>query len=161
MSRVSPSDWIGILDVVARLAHAQDDKDWSRFQQLFTDPVTLDQSAKHDEAPTTMTAEELTDKARTVLQGFDRTHHASSVPLVEVEGDTATCRTHMVAYHHFPTDGVDFCTMRGYWELELVRSGDGWAIRRWAVVRTAPWEGDPDLYDLASQGDHGVVRDQA
>jgi hypothetical protein len=63
----------------------------------------------------------------------------------------------MVAYHHFPTDGVDFCTMRGYWELSLTRSRDGWRIDRWAVVRTAPWEGDPDLYRLASRGGHRVV----
>ena len=161
MSRATPLDRAAITDVVAGLAHAQDDKDWTRFRQLFSDPVTLDQSAKSGEPPATMTADELTDKARSVLGGFPVTHHASSNPLIDVDGDAATCRTHMVAYHHFPTDGVDFCTMRGYWQLELVRSGDGWAIRRWAVVRTAPWEGDPDLYGLASQGDHGVVRDQA
>jgi len=157
MSRATPLDWLGIVDVVAGLAHAQDDKDWTRFRQLFADPVTLDQSAQSGAPPVTMTADELTDKARLVLDGFPSTHHASSNPLIEVDGDVATCRTHMVAYHHFPTAGVDFCTMRGYWELELTRTGDGWTIRRWAVVRTAPWEGDPDLYRLASQGGHRVV----
>jgi len=157
MSRATPLDRAGITDVVAGLAHAQDDKDWTRFRQLFTDEVTLDQSAQSGAPPVTMTADELTEKARLVLEGFPCTHHASSNPLIDVDGDTATCRTHMVAYHHYPTDAVDFCTMRGYWELELSRGRDGWAIRRWAVVRTAPWEGDPDLYRLASQGGHRVV----
>src|SRR4051794_1077553 len=114
MSRVTPLDWMGILDVVAGLAHAQDDKDWTRFRQLFADPVTLDQSAQSGEPAVTMTPEELTAKARQVLEGFACTHHASSNPLVEVDGEAATCRTHMVAYHHLPADGVDFCTMRGY-----------------------------------------------
>jgi len=159
MSSVTPYDWIGIADVVAGLAHAQDDKDWGRFQQLFADPVTLDQSTKSGEPAVTMSAEELTALARRVLDGFPCTHHASSTPLIEVDGDTATCRTHMVAFHHLPTDGVDFCTMRGYWELDLVRSGGRWLIRRWAVVRTAPWEGDPDLYRLAREGEQHVVRD--
>jgi len=157
VSRPTPQEWLGIVDVVTGLAHAQDDKDWPRLRRLFADQVTLDQSAQSGADPVTMTADELVDKARLVLSGFPCTHHASSNPLIEVDEATATCRTHMVAYHHFPTEGVDFCTMRGYWELGLTRSGEGWRIRRWAVVRTAPWEGDPDLYRLASQGAHRVV----
>lgn len=157
MSRATPADWQGVLAVVAGLAHAQDDKDWARFRQLFADEVTLDQSAQSGETPAPMTAEELTAKARLVLEGFACTHHASSNPVVVVDGDAATCRTHMVAYHHLPADGVDFCTMRGYWDLHLVRAGDTWVIRRWAVIRTAPWEGDPDLYRLASKGKYRVV----
>jgi len=159
VSRVAPLDWIGVVDVVARLAHAQDTRDWQGFQQLFADPVTLDQSAQSGEPAAIMTAEELAAKARRVLEGFACTHHASSNPLVEVDGDAATCRTHLVAYHHFPADGVDFCTMRGYWQLDLARAGDRWTIRRWAIIRTAPWEGNPDLYRLASRGAYRVVRD--
>ena len=150
-------DWIGVVDTVAGLAHAQDDKDWDRFRQLFSDPVTLDQSAQSGASPVTLTADELTTKARQVLEGFPSTHHASSNPMVRVAEDTATCRTHVIAYHHYPTDGVDFCTMRGFWDLTLTRSGDRWVILRWAVVRTAPWEGDPDLYRVASKGEHRVV----
>jgi hypothetical protein len=157
MSTVAPSDWIAIADVVAGLAHAQDDKDWERFEQLFADPMTLDQSAKSGEAAVTMTPAEMTDKGREVLQGFACTHHASSIPLIKVDGDTATCRTHMVAYHYLPVEGIDHCTMRGYWEFDLIRSGDGWRISRWTIVRTAPWDGDPDLYRLARQGDSHVV----
>lgn len=161
MSSAAPRDWIAIVDVVAGLAHAQDDKDWEQFQQLFADPMTLDQSAQSGEPAVTMTAEELTALARRVLEGFPCTHHASSNPLVEVDDEAATCRTHMVAYHHFPNDGVDYCVMRGYWELELIKSSGRWLIRRWAINRTAPWEGNPDLYRLASQGDYRVVRDPA
>ncbi|MGP3533568.1 nuclear transport factor 2 family protein [Microbacterium sp. RD1] len=157
MSDVSPADWVGIAGVVASLAHAQDDQDWRRFRDLFAEEMTLDQSAKIDEAAIRLTADELTAKARETLEGFAVTHHAPSVPLIEVHGNVARCRTHMVAYHHLPRDGVDYCTMRGYWDLELIRSADGWSIRRWAVVRTAPWEGDPDLYRVAREREHRVA----
>jgi hypothetical protein len=154
-------DRMRIAEVVAALAHAQDDKDWHGFRELFADRVTLDQSAQSGEPAETMTAEALTAKARAVLEGFACTHHASSNLLVEVDGPTATCRAHMVAYHHLPIDGVDFCTMRGYWRLGLAKAGDRWTIRRWAIARSAPWEGNPDLYRLASRGAYGVLRDPA
>ncbi|MBA6434370.1 hypothetical protein [Streptomyces sp. GMR22] len=69
-----------------------------------------------------------------------------------VAGATARCRAHMVAYHHVPTPGVDYLTMRGYWQLDLVSTNEKWVIRRWTIVRTAPWEGNPDLYRIAREG---------
>ncbi|MGW4944066.1 nuclear transport factor 2 family protein [Actinoplanes sp. NPDC004185] len=155
---ITPLDHMQIAGVVAALAHAQDDKDWERFRQLFADRVTLDQSGQSGAPAEELTADELTAKARTVLEGFAATHHASSDLLVEVTGAGVTGRAHMVAYHHLPAPGVDFCVMRGYWQLELTRSPQQrWLIRRWAVVRTAPWEGNPDLYRMASKGKHRVV----
>jgi len=143
-------DRMAVMDVVARLAHAQDDRDWGALRDLFADRVRLDLSGQSGAAPVDLTAGELVDEARSVLEGFDSLHHATSVPLIEVDGDRATCRTHVVAYHHVPTDGVDFCTMRGRWELGLRREHDRWLVHRWAVVRTAPWEGSPDVYRIAA-----------
>jgi hypothetical protein len=139
-----------IADRVAGLAHAQDDKDWTGFAELFADHVTLDISRRSGEPAELLTAGEMTAKARTVLDGFACTHHATSNLLIEASGDTATGRAHVVAYHQVPTDGVDFCVMRGYWEIGLVRVRGRWAINRWTIVRTAPWEGDPDVYRIAA-----------
>ncbi|HEX6345600.1 nuclear transport factor 2 family protein [Umezawaea sp.] len=143
-------DRVAVADVVARLAHAQDDRDWAALRELFADRVRLDLSGQSGAAPVDLTAGELVAEARSVLEGFDCVHHAPSVPLVEVDGERATCRVHVVAYHHVPTDGVDFCTMRGRWELGLRRDRDRWLVHRWAVVRTAPWEGSPDVYRVAA-----------
>lgn len=158
---IAPLDHMRIAGVVAALAHAQDQKDWQRFRKLFTDRVTLGQSG-HTGAPAEeMTADELTAKARTVLEGFACTHHASSNLLVDATDTGANCRAHMVAYHHLPARGVDFCVMRGYWHLDLARTEERWLVRRWEIVRTAPWEGDPDLYRIASKGKYSVVADPA
>jgi hypothetical protein len=154
---VNVHDHIRVSDVVANLAHAQDDKDWERFRDLFADRVTLDLTGQSGEPVAELTADELTAKARAVIDGFACTHHASSNLLIEVSGATARCRAHMVAYHHVPTPGVDHLTMRGFWQLdlELVDTNRRWAIRRWAIVRTAPWEGNPNLYDIAREGAPG------
>lgn len=145
-------DHIRISDVVANLAHAQDDKDWERFRGLFADRMILDLTARSGDPVEELTADEMTAKARAIIDGFACTHHASSNLLIEVSGATARCRAHMVAYHHVPTPGVDYLTMRGYWNLDLVSTNEKWVIRRWTIVRTSPWEGNPDLYRIAREG---------
>ncbi len=147
------TDRAAIADVVAGLAHAQDDRDWPAFRRLFADEVTLDLSTHyHGRPPRTVPAAELVELARTTLAGFDCTHHAATGLLVRRSGEEAACRAHMVAYHHVPADPgvVDHCTMRGHWQLKLRDAGGRWLIHHWAVVRTAPWEGSPDVYALAA-----------
>lgn len=145
-------DHLAITGVVAGLAHAQDDRDWAAFARLFAGEVLLDLSTHHfGRPPETLTAAQLVALARTALDGFDSTHHAVTTPLIRLSGDRAECRAHVVAYHHVPAAPgvVDFCTMRGFWELRLHRSGERWVIGGWAVRRTCPWEGSPEVYDLA------------
>jgi hypothetical protein len=142
-----------IADVVAGLAHAQDDRDWPALRRLFADAVVQDLSTHHfGRPPTAVAAADLVELARTTLEGFDCTHHAASNLVIDLSGDEAACRTHMVAYHHVPAEPgvVDHCTMRGYWQLGLRRIDGRWLIHRWAVLRAAPWEGSVDVYALAA-----------
>ncbi|MET0454908.1 MAG: nuclear transport factor 2 family protein [Mycobacterium sp.] len=146
-------DRAAIADIVAGLAHAQDDRDWDALRDLFTSELTLDLSAHYfGRPPTVMTVTDLVELARKSLTGFDCTHHAASNLVVALSGDEAECRAHVVAYHHVPARAgvVDYCTMRGYWQLKLRRANQHWAIHHWAVIRTAAWEGCPDVYDLAA-----------
>ena len=145
-----------IADVVAGLAHAQDDRDWAALRRLFAGEVTLDLSTHYyGRPPKTVPAAELVELARTTLAGFDCTHHAATNLVVRLSGDEAECRTHMVAYHHVPAEPgvIDRCTMRGYWRLGLHKVGGQWLIHHWAVLRTAPWEGSSDVYTLAAARD--------
>jgi hypothetical protein len=140
-------------DVVAGLAHAQDDRDWTALRRLFADEVLLDLSTHHfGRPPTTTAATDLVELARGTLDGFDCTHHATSNLVVRLSGDEAECRTHVVAYHHVPADPgvVDHCTMRGYWQLKLRKLDGRWLITHWAVLRSGPWEGSPEAYALAA-----------
>jgi hypothetical protein len=141
-------DRTAIADVVAGLAHAQDDRDWAALRRLLADDVVLDLSTHHvGRPPTTVPADDLVELARRTLEGFDCTHHAASNLVVRLSGEEAGCRTHMVAYHHVPAAPgvVDHCTMRGYWQLRLRRVGGRWLITHWAVVRSGPWDGSPEV----------------
>jgi hypothetical protein len=147
------ADRVAVADVVAGLAHAQDDRDWTALRRLFADEVLLDLSTHYfGRPPTTVPAADLVELARGTLEGFDCTHHAASNVVTRLSGDEAECRTHMVAYHHVPADRgvVDYCTMRGYWQLKLRKVDGRWLITHWAVKRTGPWEGSPDAYALAA-----------
>lgn len=119
-------DRIRITDVVANLAHAQDTKDWELFRALFADRMTLDLTGRSGEPAEELTADEMTEKARTIIDGFACTHHASSNLLIEVSGTTARCRAHMVAYHHVPTPGstISPCGAIGSWTWST-RTGNG------------------------------------
>jgi hypothetical protein len=144
---------LAIADVVAGLAHAQDDRDWAALRRLFADEVLLDLSAHHfGRPPTTLSASGLAELARATLEGFDCTHHTAANLVVRSSGDEAECRTHVIAYHHVVAEPgvVDYCTMRGYWRLKLRKLGGRWLITHWAVMRTGPWEGSPDVYALAA-----------
>ncbi|GHH27747.1 nuclear transport factor 2 family protein [Lentzea cavernae] len=148
------ADRAAVTDVVTGLAHAQDDRDWVALRRLLADEVLLDLSTHHfGRPPATIPAADLVELASGTLTGFDSTHHATSNLDVRLSGDEARCRAHVVAYHHVPADPgvVDHCTMRGYWQLGLSRIGGRWLITRWAVQRTCPWEGSPDVYALAAQ----------
>jgi hypothetical protein len=147
------ADRMAIADVVAGLAHAQDDRDWAALRRLFADEVLLDLSTHHfGRPPATTAVADLIELARGTLDGFDSTHHATSNPQVRLAGDEAECRVHVIAHHHVPAaQGViDFCTMRGGWQLTLRKLGGRWLITHWAVRRTCPWEGSPDVYALAA-----------
>ncbi len=139
-------------DLVAGLAHAQDDRDWNAFRLLFADRVLLNLSGHLADAPVDMTAEELAALAASTLDGFDATHHATSNVLVTINGAEARCRVHVVAYHHVPAEpgAVDFCTMRGEWQLGMRKVDARWRIHQWSIVRSGPYDGDPAVYQLAA-----------
>lgn len=144
------SDRFEIADVVASLAHAQDDKDWDRFSELFADPVVLDASSHLGSEPVEFTPDELADLARNKIGGFTFTQHLTSNLLIEIDGDRASSRNHTAAYHYLPNDGIDYCLHRGYWKLSLRRESGKWLIEKWTVERPVPLEGDAGLYERAA-----------
>ncbi|MEU4192437.1 nuclear transport factor 2 family protein [Kribbella sp. NPDC026611] len=147
-------DRAAIAEVVAGLAHTQDDQDWTALRQLFADVVRLDLSTHYyGNPPMQVPAAELVELARRTREGFDATHHSATDLLIQVSGDEAECRAHVVAYHHISAEpgAPDYCTMRGFWRLLLRRSGERWLIHHWTVARTAPWEGSPEIYDHAAR----------
>jgi 3-phenylpropionate/cinnamic acid dioxygenase small subunit len=150
-------DRAAIEDVVARLAHTQDDKDFAGFRALFDERVRLTMSAGGG-PPQDLSGDELAAVDRSTLAGFTSTQHLTSNVLTSVDGDTARCRVSVQAYHHVPTEpGVaDYCLQRNRWELELRRTDRGWLITAWSLVANGPAEGYLGLYRVAAEAVAGT-----
>jgi hypothetical protein len=145
-------DRIAISDLVTSLAYAQDERSWDLFPQIFTSRVVVDLSSHLGSPPQEVAVEELADGARNALEGFDATDHVVSNIRIQLEGDVAHCRAYVLAYHHLQDapGPVNYCSMRGKWKLELIRTEGGWRIKKWAVGRTGPIDGDDSLYQVAA-----------
>jgi SnoaL-like protein len=137
--------------LVPRLAYAEDDRDYDAFRALFAESVLVDMSSLFGEPAYEIGADDLTQRARSVLGGFEYTQHHTSNVVVELDGDRATVRATVNAYHYLPTEpGVeDFCLARVNWHFGCVRTDDGWLIDRVEVVRSGPIDGDFGVYRIA------------
>jgi hypothetical protein len=113
-----------------------------------------------------MSPTQWTAKVRATNGNFDATQHLSTNHVVSFPGrDDATCVSNMHAQHWFsaarlnelghPTDEPRWCTLGGFYTNSLVRTGDGWRIRRCQLDVT--WTtGDPGIFLIArSLGDRG------
>jgi 3-phenylpropionate/cinnamic acid dioxygenase small subunit len=147
------ADRAELQDVVARLAYAEDDKDYDAFRAIFADTVYVDMRTLHGGEAQEITADELTERARHALDGFAYTQHSAANVLVTLDGDRAHVRANVTAYHHVPTEpGIDdYCTVRVYWNLGCVRTDGRWLIDRVHVVRDGPVEGYFGVYRIAAE----------
>lgn len=146
-------DRAALHDQVSRLAYAEDDKDYDAFRALFADTVYVDMRTLHGGEAQEISADELTERARRALDGFEYTQHSAANVLVTLDGDCAQVRANVTAYHHVPTEpGVDdYCTVRVYWNLGFVRTSAGWLIDRVVVVRDGPIQGYFGVYRIAAE----------
>lgn len=141
-----------LTDLAYKLAYAEDDRDFKSFRALYTDKVHVDLSAHLGGAPAEITADHLTERAREVLCSFTYTQHSVANVLAEVDGDRASLRANVSAYHHLTlAPGVEeYCLVRNRWNLGLVKSEGRWLIERVVIVRDGPVQGNPDLYEIAA-----------
>lgn len=81
---------------------------------------------------------------------FARTHHISSNHSVDLDGDRARVRAHLIAVHVPATDVPnDHFDIGGHYEAQVVRTAAGWRISRFSFGLV--WNaGEPPAAKLAS-----------
>ncbi len=160
------ADRQAIVDVVTRYATGVDTRDWALFRSCFTDPCEIDFSSWSGRPAGEMSAETWAQRVRGTNGNFETTQHLSTNHVVTFESaDVATCVSQMHAQHWYsaerlaalghPGDGPRWCTLGGYYTNQLVRTADGWKIRRCQL--TVTWTtGDPSVFEIAREmGDRG------
>lgn len=114
-----------IQEVLVRYATGIDRRDWDLFRTCFTDDVV----AAYDGVGEWHGVDEITAYMSAVHADLGHTLHRLSNMAVTVEGDTATARTYVDAVI-MAADGASGVNPVGFYDDELVRSSDGWRIRR-------------------------------
>lgn len=140
-------DRAAVAGLVPRLAYAEDDRDYDAFRALFAETVRVDMSSLFGEPAYEIGPDELTQRARTVLGAFEYTQHHTSNVVVDLDGDRATVRVTVNAYHGVSAE--ESCLVRVNWRFGCVRTDGEWLIDSVEIVRTGPIDGDFLAYKAA------------
>ncbi|MEU9827559.1 nuclear transport factor 2 family protein [Micromonospora chersina] len=135
-----------IVDALYRFALGQDLKDRTLFASAFTPDAELDfrpAAAKWGGRPPLMSGRDTI--TTTILAMFTRrvdTTHQVTNPRVAIDGDTARLSALVEAQHLLITDRSTFALLKNPYDVDLVRDGERWLIRRMRIDN-AWFTGDP------------------
>ncbi len=123
------ADRSAIRDLVHAYAAAVDRKDWARVRECFTPDATCDYTWFAGDVETVV------GHIERGLAPFVGTMHLVGNHLAEVTGDDATAETYTLCHHrHRTADGFADRVVGLRYVDTLVRTGDGWRIRRREVA---------------------------
>jgi hypothetical protein len=146
------SDRALVSETVTRYFTSLDHRDWMGMRATLADTLDLDFSELFGDPRATHDSDEFVEFARTVLSGFRASQHISPNHVIDLDGDRATCRAYMYAWHTVPTDpGVeDTFTLRGHYVCGLVRAPDGWRMDK---LHMGVWDeaGNKGIYAIARE----------
>jgi hypothetical protein len=139
---MSTEDWVQIVDVAYRYAHAIDTKDWESLATCFAENAVLDVGG----VPPIVGREAILARFEQSLARFTWTQHVIGSPQVRIDGNRATGRFYLIAQHIAEDEqGRRAQIAGGIYEDEFEKTPEGWqfSLRR---VR-AYW----------TRGDEGVI----
>lgn len=145
-------DQAEILNAIGSFAQRADRRDWEGLVGCFTEMVDRDYSSLTGSDPDRLAARKLVvEEWAPVLGSLDATQHLIGLPVVSLNGDSATVTAHFQAQHGLAnTDGGDRWTLGGRYDFELRRESGGWRIS--GVTMTALWsEGNQRVMSRAAE----------
>lgn len=145
-------DRAAISDTVIAYASGLDRRDWALYRSIFTEALEMEFSSVGI-PPGAYTADAWVRSAQRLFAGFTATQHTSTNHVHDIRGDEATCVSSMQA-EHFVAPGPELAagserwTIGGYYVNELVRTPEGWKLRKLALHVT--WSsGNPEVARVA------------
>jgi SnoaL-like protein len=145
-------DRIDLAQLLNRYADAVDQKEFTHLPSLVcTDPLTIDFEAATGMPPVTAPLRDCVELLRATVAPFAATHHAITGHVVTIEGDGATIHAHVRAEHWLPAelagDGPDRWLVVGFFDVDAIRTPDGWRINRFK--HTVTHQDNPQLASVA------------
>jgi hypothetical protein len=132
-------------------AQGVDTRDWALLTSVLCPEFEWDYGSHRPGSAGRIAAVDWVEHARKRFETMHATQHSMTNPRVMIEGNSATCRMYVTAWHVADVDGVqDWCTIGGEYRHELQRTDGRWLIsllrldRRWTV-------GNPAVLDLPTR----------
>ena len=106
-----------------------DTRDFELLRSIFTEDITMDFEDYSGRPAATMKADDWVGNCKILFTGLDATQHVMTNPIVDVDGDRATCKMYMKAEHFLQNDqGNDDFTLGGYYTDQLEKQDGRWLI---------------------------------
>jgi hypothetical protein len=123
----NPEDYLAILEVIQRYAHAVDRRDWTTVQSCLAPEATADYGAGPIAGADAIMAEIVRVESR-----FQSTQHVLGAPLVtSMDGDIAQASTYAIATHVLDPARTDGRVRVGSrYDDQLIRGSHGWQFNQ-------------------------------
>lgn len=114
---------------ITNLFIATDQRNWQWVEQLFDKEVHLDYTSMTRQAATTLNPEQIIAAWKTILPGFEHTHHQLGNFIPQEDGNKGSVFCYGTATHFLPDEGGNIWTVVGTYDFDLVKSQNGtWKI---------------------------------
>lgn len=141
---------LALSDVIIRYAWAIDTKDFELLHQVFDAQVETDFTSFGGK-PVKCSRAEWVDTVRKTVGNLDATQHLLGNHQHRIDGDRAHMISYLQAFHRFTggRGGSDY-TIGGHYDIDLVRTAEGWRINRYTLNTT--WQtGNRDIIREAAR----------
>lgn len=128
-----------------------DTRDFGLLRSVFTEEITMDFEDYSGAPCSTLLADDWVAGCKVLFTGLDATQHVMSNPMVDINGDRATCKMYMKAEHflHNKQGSFDFA-IGGYYIDQLEKLDNRWLIN--AVTLKLFWNrGNRHIMSLATE----------
>lgn len=116
-------------DVVIKLFVSTDNRDWEVVENTFNSTVLLDYSSMTRNPATELSPEQITDSWKSILPGFESTHHQLGNFQSQINGTKAKVTCYGTATHFLTDDGGNTWTVVGTYDFILNQDPEGsWKI---------------------------------
>lgn len=118
-----------ITNAVQRFFEAVDTQNWAAANGLMTNPFHLDYSSFSAGPAADLAPADILSGWRSVLPGFDSTHHQLGPLIIETDGHSATVRAYVTADHQIAgVEAGEVWTVYGRYVLTLTKIGPDWRL---------------------------------
>ena len=144
------NDFVEITQRRYEYAMGIDSRDFGLLRSVFTENIVMNFEDYNGLPEAKLRADDWVESCKPLFLGLDSTQHIMSNPIVTVEGDTASCKMQMQAFHFYENTRQEEFSIGGYYEDELFHNGSKWLIS--AVTLNIFWtRGVRDIMSAATE----------